>query len=130
MPSHHCVLNSVAECREEPGSPPHTLQCLPTLPPPLPPGRESASRVTSFVLCSHPLSHTARVSSGEPGMSPTSSPAPSPNLPIPWPQGRSCDISYQGRRTGVLAIFLLNCQSEGVKLKLQGISFALGLLRL
>ena len=34
MPSHHCVLNSVAECREEPGSPPHTLQCLPTLPPP------------------------------------------------------------------------------------------------
>ena len=33
MPSHHCVLNSVAECREEPGSPPHTLQCLPTLPP-------------------------------------------------------------------------------------------------
>ena len=32
MPSHHCVLNSVAECREEPGSPPHTLQCLPTLP--------------------------------------------------------------------------------------------------
>ena len=43
---------------------------------------------------------------------------PRPKPPHPWPQDRSCDISHQGRRTGVLAIFLPNCQSEGVKLKL------------